>query len=215
MKYMLTLLTGFLASSTLLGNPAGPGLPSAGTKTYHVFYVDNSRSESMASLSSDMIELLERTLDSIKGNPNAKVLFYLSNFRNPEIAKSHASAMKLVDRLNSGYSATPDSRIDKAQIRQQIFNEDLSNIGTVRLHAFLTESYTRNDLIGGAPGFLLNGLLRELAVAARVAEKDVSCSIYVPKSAMELPAALQKTLPGMVGKSTPGASRIAYTIRAL
>jgi hypothetical protein len=187
----------------------------AGDKTYHIIYVDNSRSSSGVSLSLDMIDMIQKKVDSIKADPNARVLFFLSNFRNPDVAKTVSSATKLVDRLTSGYSAMPDSRIDKSLLRQQIYNDDLSNIGRVRMHFFLTEAYVRNDLVGSYPGFLLNGLPREMVVATRVTEENTVCNIYVPKAAAGLSALLPKTFAGGLAPEKGFGTRIAYSVQAL
>jgi len=211
MKRIVTLMALVLS----FGTQAGPGKPQAGTKTYHIIYVDNSRSQTMASLSLAMIERMEQTLDSIKQNPNAKLLFYLSNFKSPEVAKSHTSASRLVDQLTSGYKSTPDSRIDKSLLREQLFNDDLSNIGAIHFHLFLTESYARKDLFGSDPGYMLNGLLKEMAMAARVEPRDVRCEIYVPKAAGSLSVSLEKVRPGAVTPALPGSRDIVVSITAL
>ncbi len=151
--------------------------------SYNIFYVDNSKSLTGSEpLSTDMIDLLQKKVDSVKAEKSAKIEYYYSNYFNPEHARNVENAKKLIDKLNSGYNGLPNSVVDISFLRSYIYTDDLSNVENVNICFFVTEYYLTHDLLGRNSGLLLNFLPKEVQYITKTAPENITVTVYYPKA---------------------------------
>ncbi|HRH49202.1 MAG TPA: hypothetical protein PLP23_10645 [Panacibacter sp.] len=152
-------------------------------KSYNLIYVDNSKADNYASLSIDMIDFLSRKIDTIKGNPDARFMYFVSNSTKPEISQDAVNAQKLVNKLSNGNNRSPNSLLDKTFLGNQIFDQNLSKTTSINLYFFVGEYYLMNDMMGENSGLLLKFFPKELENLTNCPEEKINVIICYPKNA--------------------------------
>jgi hypothetical protein len=125
MKFILPILIACLSFGLASFRTEDP----APLKSLHVFYVDNSKFSGRLPLSGEMIEWMSKRVDSLKGDKNSQISFFVSNSAKPEYTNSFDRSKKLINALYDGYGSQPNSMLDKPAISAKLFSDDLSDIG--------------------------------------------------------------------------------------
>ena len=181
---MKTIKAGLLFSITFLF--MGFRNPPSQNKIYNIIYVDNSRTKGLESLSTEMLEKISGNLDSMKGNTNKALAYFLSDDPNSQFTTNVDNAIRITNTLYKKSSGFPNSITDFKTITTKLFDEDLSNIGAINIYFFVTENYLKYDLTGDNGGILLNFLPKQLQALTQVGEEKVHVYIYYPKAAKNI-----------------------------
>ncbi|GAA4343176.1 hypothetical protein [Flaviaesturariibacter amylovorans] len=180
MKKIL-LTAAVLTSAFFLSFRNKPEPPAAGT--YHFVYVDNSRNSELASISSEMMDKVDKTIEAA-GKDNSAITFYISNGQRPDITTNATSARKAMSRLTSGSSPLPATWEEKKMIDEHLSKDkNLANAREINLHLFVSEAFLKTDLLSSQSGVLLKFLPKGMGLFANCPEEKIHVYLYYPKKA--------------------------------
>jgi hypothetical protein len=150
------------------------------TGTFNLIYIDNSKMEGTAGLSSNMIEYINTQADSVKKN---NFLMFLSNNTSPQYVKSAEFINQFLNKLVEGNTKFPNAIEDKKQLWSILLRgEDLKKYATINIRLYITENYLRNGLLNDNPGLFLKFFPKEIATIANLDESNVHVYInYSPE----------------------------------
>lgn len=172
----------------------------AQSRTYNIFYVDNSYSKTYANFGQAMFGILADKVDSINNGSGSRFSatgFFVANGNRPKFASNYRGAKNIIDGLADNSTTSPNSFGDRSFIIESLLTTDLSGIRQITLHLFLSEASLINDFVqGNTPGMFINFLPKEIQLLTSSPEENIKVIIYYPE---ELKRLDQQVLQSFIG----------------
>lgn len=162
---------------------------TAQTRTYNIFYVDNSYSKNNANFGQEMFGIVGDKVDSINKNDSrfSAIGFFVANGNKPQFASNYRTAKSIIDGLADGSTDAPNSFSDRSYIIDNLHKTDLSGIRAVNISMFISEASLLNDFIqGNTPGMFINFLPKEIQMLTSCPEENVRVFIYYPADSKKI-----------------------------
>lgn len=207
MKRNLLLMTGISLLMLSFNNIA------AQSRTYNIFYVDNSYSKNNANFSQEMFGIVGEKVDSINKIDSrfSAIGFFVANGNKPQFASNYRGAKSIIDGLADGSTDAPNSFEDRSYIIGNLLTTDLSGIRAVTFNMFISEASFLNDFIGGnTPGMFINFLPKQIQFLTSCQEENVRVIIYYPAESKKISQQALRSFVGFPGTHNDFASKIKF-----